>query len=67
MKPPMILLLSFSAIALGACTTARKVEPLAPPIDPSDPKIARGQKGFLPAVPPMSSPWAGRVGTGNRQ
>jgi mono/diheme cytochrome c family protein len=36
-----------SLLALGACATARKVEPLAPPVDVSDPKVAAGQKIFF--------------------
>jgi mono/diheme cytochrome c family protein len=47
MRPPLLLVLGVSAIALGACATARKVEPLAPPIDTSDPKIALGQTVFF--------------------
>jgi mono/diheme cytochrome c family protein len=34
------------AMAAG-CVTARKTEPLAPPIDTSDPKVAQGQKVFF--------------------
>lgn len=34
-------------LLLGACATARKLEPLAPPIDTSDPQVARGQKVFF--------------------
>jgi mono/diheme cytochrome c family protein len=40
----------FAAVVLlvvGACATARKVEPLAPPLDVSNPKLARGQKMFF--------------------
>ena len=32
---------------VAACTTARRTEPLAPPLDTSDPKIARGEKVFF--------------------
>jgi mono/diheme cytochrome c family protein len=37
----------FVILTLVACTTARKVEPLAPPVDVSDPKVAHGQKTFF--------------------
>ena len=33
--------------SLAACATARKTEPLAPPIDVSDPLVARGQQVFF--------------------
>jgi len=32
---------------LVACTTTRKIEPLAPPLDVSDPKVARGLQLFF--------------------
>ena len=35
-----------SALLVGACTTARKTEPLAPPLNLIDPKVAHGQKVF---------------------
>jgi mono/diheme cytochrome c family protein len=35
------------ALALGACATARKTEPLALPVDTSNPKVAQGQKVFF--------------------
>ena len=48
MKPTVVGLGMLGIIlALGACATARKVEPLAPPIDVSDPKVAHGQKVFF--------------------
>jgi mono/diheme cytochrome c family protein len=47
MKIPVILVIVAGVLALGACTTARKVEPLAPPLDTSDPKVARGEKVFF--------------------
>ena len=34
-------------LAVVSCTTARRMEPLAPPIDVSDPKVAHGQKIFF--------------------
>lgn len=34
-------------LALAACLSARKTEPLSPPVDKSDPKIARGEKVFF--------------------
>lgn len=44
----VVALLGVAALlAGGACATARKTEPLAPPIDLSDPKVARGQKVFF--------------------
>lgn len=42
----MVTLVS-TALLAGACATARKTEPLAPPIDVSDPKVAHGQKVFF--------------------
>lgn len=35
------------ALLLAACTTARKTEPLAPPLDLRDPQVAQGQKVFF--------------------
>jgi mono/diheme cytochrome c family protein len=35
------------ALAFLGCATARKTEPLADPIDTSDPKIAHGQQVFF--------------------
>jgi mono/diheme cytochrome c family protein len=35
------------ALLLVACTTARRTEPLAPPLNLNDPKIAQGQKVFF--------------------
>jgi mono/diheme cytochrome c family protein len=35
------------AVAFAGCATARKTEPLAPPLDTSDPKVARGEKVFF--------------------
>ena len=49
MKNPTISALVglLSAFLIAACTTARKTEPLAPPLDVSDPKVARGQQVFF--------------------
>jgi mono/diheme cytochrome c family protein len=43
---PYVLIATLS-LALGACLTARKTEPLSPPIDKSDPKVARGETVFF--------------------
>jgi mono/diheme cytochrome c family protein len=46
--PPVIIILALSFVFLaGACATARKTEPLAPPVNLSDPKVAHGQKVFF--------------------
>jgi mono/diheme cytochrome c family protein len=34
-------------LVVGACATARKTEPLAPPVDTSNPKVAHGQNVFF--------------------
>ena len=48
MKAGLIGWIGVGAIVLaGACATARKTEPLAPVLDLSDPKVARGQKVFF--------------------
>jgi mono/diheme cytochrome c family protein len=49
MKIPRVSLAvtALCAILLGACATARKTEPLAAPVDLSNPKVARGQKVFF--------------------
>ena len=47
MKPALTFSVILTALALGACVTARRMEPLAPPLDTSDPKVARGQKVFF--------------------
>ena len=47
MRASKTLLICSSLLTLGACTTARRVEPLAPPIDTSEPKLARGEKVFF--------------------
>lgn len=49
MKTPIILTLIAASfgLLLAACTTARKTEPLAPPLDVRDPKMARGQQVFF--------------------
>jgi mono/diheme cytochrome c family protein len=47
MKAHLLPLFAGILFALGACATARKTEPLAPPIDVSDPIVARGQKIFF--------------------
>ena len=47
MKRPIAIGWVSLLVVLGACATARKVEPLAPPIDVSDPRVARGQKVFF--------------------
>lgn len=47
-RPRSLALALFSAAAfLAACSTARKTEPLAPPLDTSDPQVAHGQKVFF--------------------
>ena len=42
-------MLSAATIALVGCTayTARKTEPLAPPVDTADPQVAHGEKVFF--------------------
>lgn len=45
--PVMIVLALSLALLVGACATARKTEPLAPPVNLSDPKVAHGQKVFF--------------------
>jgi mono/diheme cytochrome c family protein len=49
MKTPFVLTFAAVSFALfvAACATARKTEPLAPPLNLSDPKLARGQKVFF--------------------
>lgn len=49
MKAPLLLILvglSF-VLLVGACASARRTEPLAPPLDLSDPKVAQGEKVFF--------------------
>src|SRR3954463_13632121 len=46
MKPPIPLLALLSVTRLAGCI-ARKTEPLSPPIDKSDPKVARGETVFF--------------------
>src|SRR5687768_6696537 len=49
MKTSLVLTVTAlsSVLLVGACTTARKTEPLAPPLNLSDPKVAHGQKVFF--------------------
>jgi mono/diheme cytochrome c family protein len=49
MKTQFCLMLVGLSVAslLAACGTARKTQPLAPPLDLSDPKVAHGQKVFF--------------------
>jgi mono/diheme cytochrome c family protein len=49
MKLQLIVALIAGSCALlfQACATARKTEPLAPPLDLSDAKVAHGQKVFF--------------------
>jgi mono/diheme cytochrome c family protein len=49
MKLQHILILAGASVGLilASCSTARKTEPLAPPLNTSDPKVARGQKVFF--------------------
>src|SRR3954464_8361490 len=47
MKTPAASIVIASAALLSACISARKTEPLATPIDKSDPKVARGEKVFF--------------------
>jgi mono/diheme cytochrome c family protein len=49
MKTPYLLAATgFScALLLGACTSARKTEPLAPPLNLNDPQVAHGRKVFF--------------------
>jgi mono/diheme cytochrome c family protein len=42
-----VLVAGIVLLLVGGCVTARKTEPLAPPIDVSDPKLAQGQKVFF--------------------
>lgn len=42
-----IALLAIALLVLGACASARRTEPLASPIDTSDPAVARGQRIFF--------------------
>ena len=44
---PLAAVCLIIALAVAACATARKTEPLAAPLDTSDPKVARGQKVFF--------------------
>src|SRR3954466_12420954 len=46
MKRKLFPILALSLV-LGACMTARKTEPLSPPVDKSDAKVARGEKIFF--------------------
>jgi mono/diheme cytochrome c family protein len=46
MKRTIIASLLAAALCLAACV-ARKTEPLSPPINTSDPKVARGEKVFF--------------------
>jgi mono/diheme cytochrome c family protein len=39
--------LAASVLLFGACMTARKTEPVAAPLDLSNPKVAQGQKVFF--------------------
>lgn len=45
--PVLTLVLVSCGLVVGACTTARKTEPLAPPIDLSNPNVAHGQMVFF--------------------
>jgi mono/diheme cytochrome c family protein len=46
--PPVRTVIALSlALLAGACATARKTEPLAAPLNLSDPKVAHGQKIFF--------------------
>jgi mono/diheme cytochrome c family protein len=47
MKTRLPFILASTFLAVCACSTARRTEPLAPPIDVSDPKVARGEKVFF--------------------
>ena len=47
MKRNSLFVVATLSLSLSACMTARKTEPLAPPIDKSDPKVARGEKVFF--------------------
>src|SRR5215212_8605293 len=47
MKTRVVWAMSIATIMVAGCATARRTEPLAPPLDLSNPKVARGEKVFF--------------------
>lgn len=61
-RPSVLVLAAVALLLLGACTSARRTEPLAPPIDTGDPVVARGRVVFFQHCHPCHPHGEGGLG-----